>query len=235
MSLPVIGVTTFVSEDQLRLPESYSIAIANEGGVPIILPKVENDALIKAQIQSLDALVLSGGDDVDPEFFGEAPHQKMGAIEPGRDAYEMKLIDFALDANIPILGICRGAQVLTIHQGGTIYQDLYSQVGEGTYKHNQEVPKNYLTHKVSIKENTKLHSILGQTKVKTNSFHHQAVKTIPDHFEITAKTSDGIIEAVESKSYNFLIGVQWHPEGTYLVDEYSQKIFAALVKAAAKN
>lgn len=235
MSLPVIGVTTFVSGDQLRLPESYSIAIAKEGGVPMILPKVENEKLIKAQVEALDALLLSGGDDVDPEFFNEAPHQKMGPIEPGRDTYELKLIDYALERNIPILGICRGAQVLTIHQGGSIYQDIYSQHGDHTYKHNQEVPKNYLTHKVSVEKGTKLHSILGSTDIKTNSFHHQAVKRVPEHFSITASTSDGIVEAVESKTHDFLLGVQWHPEGTYLVDENSQKIFSALIKAARQN
>lgn len=232
MTNPVIGVTTFISSDGLRLPENYSIAISGEKGVPVILAKVEDETLIRKQIESIDGLLLSGGDDVEPKFFGENPHQKMGAIEPGRDLYEMKLIEYALAANKPILGICRGAQILNVQQGGTLYQDIYSQHGDVTIKHNQDAAKDYLSHSVSISEGTKLHEIIGETEIRTNSFHHQANKHNAEKFIISATSEDGIIEAIESTEHDFVLGVQWHPEGTYLADEASQKIFKAFLKAA---
>ncbi len=235
MTNPVIGVTTFISSDGLRLPENYSIAIAGEQGVPVILAKVEDEALIKKQIDNIDGLLLSGGDDIEPSFFGESPHQKMGAIEPGRDLYEMKLIEYALEAGKPILGICRGAQILNVQQGGTMYQDIYSQHGDSTIKHNQEAAKDYLSHKVTVTEGTKLHEILGETEVRTNSFHHQANKYPAESLQVSAMTEDGIIEAVESTKHDFVIGVQWHPEGTYLADEASKKIFRAFIKSAAES
>lgn len=235
MTNPVIGVTTFISSDGLRLPENYSIAVAGEQGVPVILAKVEDEALIKKQIDNIDGLLLSGGDDIEPSFFGESPHQKMGDIEPGRDLYELKLIEYALEAGKPILGICRGAQILNVQQGGTLYQDIYSQHGDSTMKHSQGAAKDYLSHKVTVTEGTKLYEILGETEIRTNSFHHQANKHPAESLQISAKAEDGIIEAVESAEHDFVIGVQWHPEGTYLVDESSKKIFRAFIKAAAES
>lgn len=235
MTTPIIGVTTFISSDGLRLPENYSIAIAGERGVPVVLAKVEDETLIKRQIDSIDGLLLSGGDDIEPSFFGESPHQKLGPIEPGRDLYEMKLIEYALQAGKPILGICRGAQILNVHQGGRMYQDIYAQHDKETIKHVQDAAKNYLSHEITIAENTKLHDIVGQSKIRTNSFHHQANKEVPEHFAVSARTEDGIIEAIESKEHEFVIGVQWHPEATYSVDESSQKIFRMFIKAANKK
>lgn len=235
MTSPIIGVTTFISSDGLRLPETYSTAIAGEGGAPVILAKVENESLIKRQIESIDGLLLSGGDDIEPAFFGESPHQKMGAIEPGRDLYEMKLIEYALEAGKPILGICRGAQILNVQQGGTMYQDIYSQHGDSTIKHNQDALKDYLSHNISVAEGTKLHAILGETEIRTNSFHHQANKCAADSLTVSAMAEDGIIEAVESGEHKFVLGVQWHPEGSYLKDESSKKIFRAFIKAAAES
>lgn len=233
MTNPVIGVTTFISSDGLRLPENYSIAISGEKGVPVILAKIEDEALIKKQIENIDGLLLSGGDDIDPSFFGEGPHQKIGPIEPGRDLYEMKLIKYALEAEKPILGICRGAQILNVCEGGTMYQDIYSQHGDSTMKHNQDAAKDYLSHTVTVTEGTKLNEILGETEIKTNSFHHQANKYPAENLQVSAMSEDGIIEAVESTEHDFVIGVQWHPEGSYLVDEASRKIFRAFIKAAS--
>lgn len=234
MKNPVIGVTTFISSEGLRLPENYSIAISGEKGVPVILAKVEDETLIKKQIENIDGLLLSGGDDIEPAFFGESPHQKIGPIEPGRDLYEMKLIKYAFEAGKPILGICRGAQILNVHLGGTMYQDIYSQHGDRTIKHNQDARKDYLSHKVTVTEGTKLHEIVGTTEIRTNSFHHQANKSPAESLKVSAVTEDGIIEAVESTEHDFVIGVQWHPEGTYLVDEASRKIFKAFIEAASE-
>lgn len=232
MTLPIIGVTPIINEENLQVRMKYINAISNENGVPIILPKLADEMQIKAQIDSLDGLLLTGGDDVDPNLFGEDPHQKLGHIEAGRDSYEMKLIDYALAQGKPILGICRGAQILNVHQGGTMYQDIYEQMGNVIIGHSQQAMREFPSHEVAIVEGTKLYEIIGEKTIRTNSFHHQANKTLPDNFVASASTSDGLIEAIESIDHDFLIGLQWHPEDLYNNDIASQKIFRAFIKSA---
>jgi len=229
---PIIGITTFITEDRLVLPDTYIKAVSESGGTPIILPKVADDAQIRMQLDQIDGLLLSGGDDIDPGLFGEDPHPKLGIIEPGRDEYESKLIKSCLKDNLPILAVCRGAQILNITEGGTMYQDIYDQVEENVIQHQQKASRNFLSHSIEVKVDSLLHSILGETSVRTNSFHHQANRAVPSPFQITAYSNDGVIEAIESTSHNFVLGLQWHPEGSFPTDDYSKKIFAAFVKAA---
>ena len=234
MSQPVIGITTFISDKGLTLPTTYIDAINDSDGVPMVLAKTLDAEKMKAQIDKIDALLLTGGNDIEPALFNEEPHQQLGEIEPGRDEYESGLIEHALSKGIPVLGICRGAQILNIQQGGTMYQDIYDQIDGSVNQHTQKAARDYLAHTVNIKDGSLLHGIVGETKIKTNTFHHQANKDVPDHFIISATSPDGVIEAVESTIHDFVIGLQWHPEGTYFNDEPSRKIFHALVEAAQK-
>lgn len=232
MTLPIIGVTPILNEKNLQVRMKYVNAISNENGVPIILPKLVDEAHIKAQIDSIDGLLLTGGDDVDPNLFGEDPHQRLGHIEAGRDSYEMKLIDHALAQGKPILGICRGAQIMNVHQGGTMYQDIYEQMENEIIGHSQKAAREFPSHEVTIVEGTKLYEIIGEKTIRTNSFHHQANKVLAGNFVISASTSDGVIEGIESIEHEFFIGLQWHPEDLYDHDKASQKIFKAFIKAA---
>ncbi|MCD2137424.1 gamma-glutamyl-gamma-aminobutyrate hydrolase family protein [Salinicoccus halitifaciens] len=235
MPQPIIGITTFISEKGLTLPTTYIDAINDSDGVPMVLAKTEDPGKIKTQIDNIDALLLTGGNDIEPALFGEEPHRELGEIEPGRDAYESALIEHALEKGIPILGICRGAQILNIQQGGTMYQDIYSQMEAELNQHTQKAARNYLAHTVDIEAGSLLHRIVGETSIKTNTFHHQANKDVPDHFIISGLSPDGVVEAVESTVHDFVIGLQWHPEGTYFNDEASKKIFQAFVAAAVRQ
>lgn len=235
MKNAVIGITTFITGDSLKLPVTYINAVSGSNGVPLVLAKTESDQQIKQQVDSIDGLLLTGGDDIDPSLFGDDPHQKLGNIEPGRDAYEMKLIEYTLQQDKPILAICRGAQILNIYAGGTMYQDIYSQVGDTVMQHNQNAPRDYLSHTVRVTEHSKLAAITGSLEIKTNSFHHQANKNIAEHFIVSGKSNDGIIEAFESTERDFVIGLQWHPEGSFHNDSVSQNIFKTFIETAVKN
>lgn len=229
---PIIGITTFITEDKLILPDNYITAVSESGGTPIILPKVTDDAQVRGQLDQIDGLLLTGGDDINPALFREDPHQKLGIIEPGRDEYETKLVKSCLENNLPVLAVCRGAQILNITEGGTMYQDIYDQIEGYVMQHQQKASRDFLSHSITIKEDSLLHSILGETSVRTNTFHHQANRDIPDHFQITAYSNDGVIEAIESTSHDFVLGIQWHPEGSFPSDEYSKKLFTAFVRAS---
>lgn len=230
----IIGITTFITGDSLKLPVNYINAVSGASGIPMILAKIEDETRIKQQVDSIDALLLTGGDDIDPSLFSEDPHQNLGNIEPGRDAYEMRLIEYALEQDKPILAICRGAQILNIYAGGTMYQDIYGQIDGEVIQHTQNAPRDYLSHTINIEYNSKLHSIIGETAVKTNSFHHQANKEVPDGYIISARSNDGIIEAIEHTEKKFVFGLQWHPEGSFNNDSTSQKIFNKFIEAASK-
>lgn len=236
MKQPLIGITTFIGKNNQEVPKRFIDVISAEHGVPMLLPEIENEDLIKAQVESIDALLLTGGDDVDPALYNQDPHQKLGNIEPERDEYEWKLIDYALEKGIPVLGICRGSHMLNIHEGGTIYQDIYSQIEDGTelIKHQKNDKKEHFTHKVNIKKGSKMYEIVKQEEIFTISNHHQAVNKVAPGFQVAAKTNDGIVEAIESTEQDFVIGLQWHPEERYHTDESSQNIIRRFVEAAGK-
>lgn len=234
MKHPLIGITTFIGKNNQEVPKNFIDVISEESGIPILLPEIENENLIKEQVKSIDALLLTGGDDVDPALYGEDPHQKLANIEPERDEYEWKLIDYALESGIPILGICRGSHMLNVHGGGTVYQDIYDQVDADLIKHQKHDKEEHFTHKVNIKEGTKMREIVEQEEIFTISNHHQAVNKVADNFRVAARTNDGIIEAIESKNPGFVIGLQWHPEDRYHNDEASKNIIRKFVEAARK-
>ncbi|WP_312060302.1 gamma-glutamyl-gamma-aminobutyrate hydrolase family protein [Anaerotignum sp.] len=224
---PVIGITPDYDSSirRYKIHEDYISAILSSGGLPILLfPYAEIPPF-------LDGIIFSGGGDIDPLLFQEEPLAQSGEISPLRDQYEIALCREAIGKNIPILGICRGMQVINIALGGTIYQDIFVQTGS-KLKHSQQAPREYGTHSILIENDSLLSALLGKEKVTVNSFHHQAVALLGDGLRVSAKSQDGLIEAIEHTQNLFVLGVQWHPEA--MGNEEQKKLFSAFLAAAEK-
>jgi len=233
---PIIGITTAHRRDKdcFFCRRSYSSGIEQGGGIPFLLPSPGDEALIKVYVELIDGLLLSGGGDIHPLYFGEEPHWKLGEVSPERDFFEVNLIRGILGTGKPVLGICRGIQVLNAALGGALYQDLQSQLPH-SFQHRQEVPRSHPTHKIMVRENSRLARILGVTALRVNSLHHQAVKDAAPGLQPVAWAEDGVIEALEAPDHPFLLGVQWHPEALWETDQASAALFRAFVKAASKK
>ena len=209
---PVIGITTDIeNESKYVLNHNNVQAVLRAGGLPVILPiGIEQDAQQLSTM--LDGLLLTGGGDIDPMLFGEEPHKHLGDVSPSRDLIEMTLVQEMLKKNKPILGVCRGLQIINIALGGNMYQDIYSQRDVPLLQHTQKAHRFHQSHFVQVKEGSLLESITKSEQIKVNSYHHQAVKDVPLPLIISGVASDGIIEAIESTEHAFVLGVQWHPE-----------------------
>ncbi len=228
---PIIGVSSNLTEHILSVSTDNTQAVTRFGGVPIVLPNMEK-GVTESIANLIDGLLLTGGGDIDPTLFGEEPHQALGNIVPERDEFEIELIKKMLLQNKPILGICRGAQILSIALGGDMYQDIYTQTSAELLQHDQKAPRTHASHFVEVNEGTTLKKVVGMERFKVNSFHHQAVRNIPTGFRISGLASDGIIEAFESNSHPFVMGIQWHPESLLLKDDNpSASIFKGFVEA----
>lgn len=210
--------------------EVYVSAVKKEGGVPVILPVVEEDEIIEEQAKLIDGLILTGGYDVNPHLYGEEPASNILSTWPTRDCYETNLIKCVLKSKKPILGICRGIQILNVVFGGSLYQDV-SQINGPVNRHMQATFPEVPTHTIKTAEGSKLRKIVGE-KVLMNSLHHQCIKKVADGFKVTAVASDGIVEAIEKEGEVFVMGVQFHPE--FLVDKYpyAAAIFEQLILEA---
>ena len=228
---PIIGITMTTNNGQYCINEAYVKSIIQAGGIPVNIPfGVESDA--DQLLDGVDGLLLTGGVDVHPHFFDEEPHLKIGHIMLERDEVELVLTEAALKKNLPIFGICRGIQLLNVALGGTLYQDINSQYENEAILHQQNARRREASHFIEITKGSLLHEIVGKEKVAVNSFHHQALKKVPDVFEVTAKASDGIIEAIEMKDYPYCVGVQWHPEEMAIADdEHSKNLFKSFIDA----
>lgn len=210
--MPIIGITGNFAEGDCRLAEGYFTSVLKAGASPLIIPPYwENDALINT-LNSIDGLLLTGGGDINPLYMGEEPVKELHSINARRDRQELLLTRLAVDRQIPILGICRGIQIMNVALGGKVYQDIDTQA-EGTHiKHDQDLERGCASHTVTLEENSLLSSIFDQRELAVNSFHHQAVSKVAPGFKVSAHSSDNIIEAIESTEHKSLIGVQWHPE-----------------------
>lgn len=233
---PVIGITCAWDEAAGRffLADNYVAAVEAAGGLPLPLAYTGGSDCLDRLMPLLDGLVLSGGGDVDPFYFGEEPVSAGGEITPLRDQYEIELCRKVLNIGMPVLGICRGAQVLNISAGGDIYQDISLQAC-AAIKHSQQAPRWHPTHRVAIEMGTSLAAITGCTLIRVNSFHHQAVKTPAPGFTVSARSEDGIIEAVEKDGDVYVLGVQWHPEAMFERCKHSLSLFRSLVQASLKS
>jgi len=226
---PIIGITSDLSKEQrVNVSHNNISAITEAGGLPLVLPNVMDQDTIQHYAEVLDGLLLTGGGDIDPSYFEEEPHPNLGRICPERDFFEIELIRQMLPRNKPILGICRGCQILNVAIGGDMYQDIHAQHETPLLQHNQQAPYHHCSHFVEVKENSLLYNIVKSNRFKVNSFHHQAVRRVGEGFAVCAAAGDGVIEAFESAGHRFAIGVQWHPE--HLKDEYSARLFRAFVE-----
>lgn len=234
MGRPIIGITTEIDEGRLTVGPHYVEAVTDLGGVPMLLAKNEDEQSIEEQVAALDGLYLTGGSDINPSTYDEEPHPKLGAVEHGRDEYEIEIIKHAFKKDIPILGICRGSQLLNSLTDGTMYQDLEAQYeGDGLIQHQQKSDRDYLQHSVLIEKGSKLHEIIGTDKIRVNSHHHQANKEVDNKdFIISGRAPDGVIEAFEAAGDTFILGLQFHPEDSYKFDEPSKKILEAFLSEA---
>jgi putative glutamine amidotransferase len=250
---PIVGIGANVSDDSpeaQNIRESYVDAVYSVGCLPVVIPlpgislKREYEALASRAIGLVDGLLLSGGGDMDANIFGEENMPYNGSFSEERDLFEIALTKSAVGMKKPILGICRGMQVLNVAMGGTLYQDIERQHGgKKILMHRQKAPAHSAVHSVRCGIGTKIAAISldeGPLAIGTNSFHHQAVRNVAPGFAASANTSDGITEAMEPAAgseiiHPFTIGVQWHPELMWKHHAHAKRLFLAFAEACVKT
>ena len=226
---PVIGITGNYGDLTCKLGEGYYKQVVAAGGVPLIIPPVADAAVLTSILEKVDAVLLSGGADINPLYQGEDPIPQLGGINSERDLPELLLARMAFHRQLPMLGICRGIQTLAMALGGKVAQHISTNI-----KHSQDADRSEPTHSVSIEKDSTLYNIYSGNQSPTlyvNSFHHQAVSEPGEHFRVVAKANDGVIEAIESAEFKPILGVQWHPE---CMGESGLPLFRWLVDEAEK-
>lgn len=266
---PRIAVTCGYEETDIRVTQiglDYTAGVEEAGGLPLVVPVPQRvrqgeareaatfaEAMARETLGAVDGVLVTGGGDIDPEYFGESPIPGLGAIEPARDVFECALLRAALRSGVPVLGICRGIQFLAIAAGGGLYQDLAAQKKD-VLKHRQTPsPRHALTHFVDVQPGTLLARLVGEGSLKVNSFHHQAVSWVPDGYRVSALAPDGVIEGIEATGAAgapgeveaaagsaagqgaFALGVQWHPENLWSRYPVFLNLFKGLVEAAGRR
>lgn len=234
--LPLIGITMSFDYDknQAQLGKKYFHAVQLAGGLPVAIPPIQDETALKAMVEKLDGIILSGGPDIDPSYYNEKPSTKLGDVSPCRDTAEMFLADEMLRVKKPLLGICRGMQVLNVVLGGTLFQDIPTEFKQ-PLKHVQSAPRWHGSHEIEIvEEDSAIFQILRKKHLCVNSFHHQAVKEPAASCKVSALASDGVVEAIELREADmFCIGVQWHPE-EMMGDAAFLRIFESMIDAAKR-
>ncbi|MEO8193262.1 MAG: gamma-glutamyl-gamma-aminobutyrate hydrolase family protein [Gemmatimonadales bacterium] len=241
---PVIGVTTQTLEeipDELPrcwiMSQRYVRTLTASGAIPWIVPLLDDPATLRAIYERLDGVFLPGGVDIDPGSYNEARTEACGRVDPDRDRTEIMLADWAMKDGKPILAVCRGAQLLSVAAGGSLYQDVASEY-PGAIKHDYfpkagVTTRQDLVHPVNVVADTRLSRLLGTGRFLVNSMHHQGIKELAPTLVANAFAPDGLIEGVESQDDDFVLGVQWHPEDLADADPAMRKLFDAFVGAAA--
>jgi putative glutamine amidotransferase len=210
----------------------YSEAVLHAGGAPVIIPVAQDKKSLDAILESVQGIILTGGPDLHPRHYGEEPASGLGEVDEALDSMELNVASMAVHGDLPVLGICRGIQVLNVCLGGRLYQDISSEVQQSIC-HAPRVDKGVHTHRIRIEPGTRLHDLFRKREIWVNGKHHQSIKRPAPELVVSARAKDGIIEGVEHPGKRFVLGVQWHPEGTWRNDAFSKKLFSALVKAAA--
>ncbi|MCC8144965.1 MAG: membrane dipeptidase [Bacteroidales bacterium] len=215
----LIGFSVNHKDGLSCISNAYTNAVIKAGGSPVLIPLTNNQKVLEEILSSIDGLILSGGGDIHSSFFNEELHPAVESHDLSRDNYDIFLVRKAAERNIPVMGICRGHQVINVAFGGSIIQDIPSIVPESEVLHNQAEPRETGTHKINILPGSVLHGIMQATEIMTNSFHHQACKNIAPGFIESAFSEDGLNEAIESAEGKPILGVQWHPENMALTDK----------------
>lgn len=228
---PVIGLTMYGPKETGRfyMPGPYVDAVHLAGGVPMLLPPVSVDPAL--MLERVDGLVFIGGGDIDPVLYNGSPHPAIYNVDPQRDTFELALAKLALATDVPMLGLCRGLQIMMVVSGGDIVPHLPDAFGQTTtHRAEDKLPR--AEHGVRLLPASQLATIMGVTEVTAFSLHHQAVRTVPPGWRVTAWAPDGVIEALEHEQHPFAIAVQWHPELSHQVP-YHRRLFQALIAAAS--
>jgi microsomal dipeptidase-like Zn-dependent dipeptidase/gamma-glutamyl-gamma-aminobutyrate hydrolase PuuD len=229
----LIGLSVNYKEGTSRIADAYVNAVVKAGGVPVLIPLTTDKSVLESIVSNIDGLILTGGGDIYAPLFGEELHPAVDDYNIDRDNYDIALVKLATDRQMPVLGICRGHQVVNVAFGGTLIQDIPSQVPESKIVHSQEEVRDVGTQTVRITPQSKLHQIVQTDTLWVNSFHHQAVKDLAPGFDAVAFSEDGIIEAIESNEGKAIVGVQWHPETMAVAgNEIMTDTFKYLVKEA---
>ena len=232
-SHPIIGISGSISTDEKQqyVLRDYMRAVLHAGGVPVLLSLDMEGSALDGCLARLDGLLLAGGNDIDPALFHASPLPGLGEVNQLRDGFEMRLLEKAMEKRLPVLGICRGIQVMNAALGGTLYQDLPSQRKESCL-HTQTCPYHYPWHVVQVEADTLLSRLIGEGQLRVNSMHHQAVWQTAPTLLASAMAEDGVIEAVEHPGLPFFLGVQWHPERMFATDPRAAALFDGLCRAA---
>lgn len=246
MRRPLIGIPAQTLQAIDGIPEGlphswvmnsrYYLAAAEVGAAPVMVPLFEDDPeTLRTIYDRLDGLLLAGGVDMDPATFGDSPHPRLGRTDAARDAVELQLARWAIADRKPVLGLCRGHQVLNVALGGTLWQDLEAQV-PGALKHDYfptaGYARDHLAHEVALAPGSRLHEAFQAAIIPVNSMHHQAVRTLAPSLLASGHAPDGVVEAIESGTEHFLVGVQWHPEMFGHRDHRTRRLFEAFIQAS---
>ena len=228
---PIIALTAEIDENgATKINHQYIKAIESVGGIPMVLPYTEDENTIRDYTEAADGFLFTGGVDIAPERYGEEKLDVCGEIQYKRDSFELSLLSEVLKCGKPVLAICRGAQLVNVGLGGTLYQDIPTEM-PSEILHNQTEGRFAPSHTVRITDNTPLRTLMGTDAILGNSFHHQAIKTLGKGLEVMATADDGIIEAVRLRGYKYLRAYQWHPERLFETDAHNKRIFEDFIVA----
>lgn len=237
MKLPLIGITTgyaWHGESVVELAKRYVDAVARVGGVPVTLAPTEDPNMIAQYVERLDGLIISGGKDIPPPLYGEQAIPETDALPEDRPLFEIGLVRRFREMDKPVLGICYGCQLLNVAFGGTLIQDVPSQVQNSLQHRRTSSAEPHARHRVTLREGSLLRQILGRNEVEIVSSHHQAVKQPASCFKVTATAPDGVVEAIEVEDAHFFVGVQWHPEMDPEA-EATHALLHAFIRAASER
>ena len=232
MKKPMIGIIPLYDQEKesyWMLP-GYMKGIEQAGGIGVMLPLITDEDAIKQLIHNFDGILMTGGQDISPELYHEINFQKCEQLCMDRDKMETILLKEVVKIDKPVLGICRGIQIINATFGGTLYQDIPSEYSTST-SHRMQAPYDRVEHQVTIENNSLLYDILNTSQIGVNSCHHQAIKDLAPSLKVAATSEDGLIEAVYLPNKKFFLALQWHPEFSYLKDTNSQKILKAFINA----
>ena len=234
---PVIGISdTHKDGTNAAVPRSYVNAVLLNGGIPVVVPLMNDDNELIELLNSLDGVIFTGGEDFDPAYYNERPIPQMGTVNAPRDRFDIKLLNLAAERGVPILGICRGVQLINIAFGGSLYQDLPAQYHDTSIRHRQRQSNTEASHAVIVEDNTVFADIVKDRMLMVNSSHHQAVKDVARGFRVAGKSPDKVVEVIEKiDADNWILGVQFHPELLVTHDLAMRRIFQRFIEEAGET